>query len=153
LVQRIDADPDIERLAPAPFSSVRFRFRPHDLKAQSHDAHQSQVADDYLDRLNQAVLEAVNASREALLSHTKINGRYAIRLAIGNILSGGEVMSHNTDSYPTSRLAPRCADSQTALRCEVFAVCHPFGLGQIYEKTSTRSKILNPDVRQLDLAG
>ena len=33
------------------------------------------------------MLEAVNASREALLSHTKINGRYAIRLAIGNISS------------------------------------------------------------------
>jgi aromatic-L-amino-acid/L-tryptophan decarboxylase len=87
LVQRIDADPDIERLAPAPFSTVCFRFRPHDLKAQSHDAHQTQVDDDYLDRLNQAVLDAVNASGEAFLSHTKIRGRYAIRLAIGNICS------------------------------------------------------------------
>jgi aromatic-L-amino-acid decarboxylase len=40
-----------------------------------------------LDRLNQAVLDAVNASGKAFLSHTKINGRYAIRLAIGNISS------------------------------------------------------------------
>jgi aromatic-L-amino-acid/L-tryptophan decarboxylase len=84
LVQRIDADPDIERLAPAPFSTVCFRFRP---QAQSHDAHQTQVGDDYLDRLNQAVLDAVNTSGEAFLSHTKINERYAIRLAIGNISS------------------------------------------------------------------
>jgi aromatic-L-amino-acid/L-tryptophan decarboxylase len=87
LVQRIDADPDIERLAPAPFSTVCFRFRPHDLKAQSHDVHQTQACDDYLDRLNKAVLDAVNASGEAFLSHTKIDGRYAIRLAIGNISS------------------------------------------------------------------
>src|SRR5262245_37660665 len=87
LVQRIDADPDIERLAPAPFSTVCFRFRPHDLKAQSHDVHQTQACDDYLDRLNKAVLDAVNATGEAFLSHTKINGRYAIRLAIGNISS------------------------------------------------------------------
>jgi len=49
--------------------------------------HQTQVDDDYLDRLNQAVLDAVNASGEAFLSHTKIKGRYAIRLAIGNICS------------------------------------------------------------------
>jgi aromatic-L-amino-acid/L-tryptophan decarboxylase len=87
LVQQIDADPDVERLAPAPFSTVCFRFRPHVLKAQSHDTHQTQACDDYLDRLNQAVLDAVNASGEAFLSHTKINGRYAIRLAIGNISS------------------------------------------------------------------
>jgi len=40
-----------------------------------------------LDRLNQAVLDAFNASGKAFLSHTKINGRYAIRLAIGNISS------------------------------------------------------------------
>ena len=31
--------------------------------------------------------DAVNTSGEAFLSHTKINGRYAIRLAIGNISS------------------------------------------------------------------
>ena len=49
--------------------------------------HQPHACDDYLDRLNQAVLDAVNASGEAFLSHTKINGRYAIRLAIGNISS------------------------------------------------------------------
>ena len=57
------------------------------MKAQPHDAHQTQVDDDYVGRLNQAVLDAVNASGEAFLSHTKINGRYAIRLAIGNISS------------------------------------------------------------------
>ena len=49
--------------------------------------HQPHACDDYLDRLNQAVLDAVNASGEAFLSHTKINGRYTIRLAIGNISS------------------------------------------------------------------
>jgi hypothetical protein len=49
--------------------------------------HQPQAYDDYLDRLNRAVLDAVNASGEAFLSHTKINGRYAIQLAIGNISS------------------------------------------------------------------
>jgi aromatic-L-amino-acid decarboxylase len=75
LVQRIDADSDIERLAPAPFSMVCFRFPPHDLEALSHGAYQPQACDDYLDQLNRAVLDAVNASGEAFLSHTKVNGR------------------------------------------------------------------------------
>jgi hypothetical protein len=46
-----------------------------------------QACDEYLDRLNEAVLDAVNASGEAFLSHTKIRGRYAIRMTIGNINS------------------------------------------------------------------
>ena len=86
-MQRIDADPDIEALAPAPFSTVCFRFRPSELKAQLGDARRRQACDEYLDRLNEAVLDAVNASGEAFLSHTKIRGRYAIRMAIGNINS------------------------------------------------------------------
>ena len=78
LVQRIDADPDIEALAPAPFSTVCFRFRPSELKGVSGDARRRQACDEYLDRLNEAVLDAVNASGEAFLSHTKIRERYAI---------------------------------------------------------------------------
>jgi aromatic-L-amino-acid decarboxylase len=48
LVQRIDADPDIEALAPAPFSTVCFRFRPSELKALSGDARPRQACDEYL---------------------------------------------------------------------------------------------------------
>ena len=71
--RRIDEDPGFERLAPSPFSVVVFRSRPQGL------------ADDALDRHNAAVLEAVNASGEVFLSHTRVSGRFAIRLAIGNL--------------------------------------------------------------------
>ena len=60
-MQRIDVDPDIEALAPAPFSTVCFRFRPSTLKALSGDARRRQACDEYLDRLNEAVLRALLA--------------------------------------------------------------------------------------------
>ena len=41
--------------------------------------------DEALNQLNEKLLEAVNATREVFLSHTKLNGRYTLRCAIGNI--------------------------------------------------------------------
>jgi aromatic-L-amino-acid decarboxylase len=63
-----------ERLAPVPFSVVCFRHRPAGMDDEAA-----------LERHNAAIIDAVNASGEAFLSHTKLDGRYVIRLAIGNI--------------------------------------------------------------------
>jgi aromatic-L-amino-acid decarboxylase len=71
----VDADPDWERIAPVPFSTVVFRLRPRAWAP----------ADPRLDAVNERLLEAVNASGEVFLSHVVLRGRYAIRLAIGNI--------------------------------------------------------------------
>ena len=38
-----------------------------------------------LDEHNTKVLEHVNAAREVYLSHTRVRGSYALRIAIGNI--------------------------------------------------------------------
>ncbi|MCS6816714.1 MAG: aminotransferase class I/II-fold pyridoxal phosphate-dependent enzyme [Blastocatellia bacterium] len=71
----VDADPDFERVAPTPLSTVCFRARPQSLALSEAD----------LDRFNAALLEAINATGECFLSHTRIRGRLALRLAIGNV--------------------------------------------------------------------
>jgi aromatic-L-amino-acid decarboxylase len=58
-------EPGWELSAPRPFSVVCFR------KEGSDEA-------------NEAILERVNAGGEIFISHTKLNGRYVLRLAIGN---------------------------------------------------------------------
>jgi aromatic-L-amino-acid decarboxylase len=69
----VDADPDFERLAPVPFSVVCFRAIARTLDDQGADA------------LNARIVDTVNATGEIFVSHTRLAGRYAIRLAIGNL--------------------------------------------------------------------
>jgi aromatic-L-amino-acid decarboxylase len=40
--------------------------------------------------LNEAIVEGVNRSGELFLSHTRLNGRYVIRLAVGNERTVGD---------------------------------------------------------------
>ena len=77
----IDAEPDAERLAPAPFSTVCFRWRPRRLVGREGDPE----TEGELDRLNEALLEGVNRSGKIFLSHTRLDGRFTIRLALGNL--------------------------------------------------------------------
>jgi aromatic-L-amino-acid decarboxylase len=75
LAQWVDADPDFERLAPAPLSTVCLRFRPRDLQ---HD-------EAYLNQLNTTLIEAINAEGNYYLSGTHLNGRFTIRVAISGL--------------------------------------------------------------------
>ena len=83
----IDDDPDFERLAPTPLSVVCFRVVPEDIGPRlSSAAPQDAVElEAYLDRLNEDILDTINASGQVFLSPTRLRGRFAIRLAIGNI--------------------------------------------------------------------
>jgi aromatic-L-amino-acid decarboxylase len=73
--EAVDAAPDWERLAPVPFSTVCFRYRPARLAAN----------ETALDAANAAIMDAVNRSGEVFLSHTRLAGRFTIRLAVGNL--------------------------------------------------------------------
>ena len=57
-----------------PFAVVCFRYHPPGVDDEAA-----------LERLNAALMDRVNRSGEAFLSHTKLNGRYVIRIAVGNI--------------------------------------------------------------------
>jgi aromatic-L-amino-acid/L-tryptophan decarboxylase len=71
----VDAHADFERVAPVPMSVVCFRARP---EAAAGD-------ESALEAFNQRLLDAVNASGEVFLSHTKLHGRFVLRLAVGNL--------------------------------------------------------------------
>ena len=77
----VDADPDFERLAPVPFSVVCLRWRP---AALADRVTEPEVAA-FLDERNQALLDAVTRTGEVLLSHARLNDRFAIRVALGNL--------------------------------------------------------------------
>ena len=71
----VEADPRFEVMAPAPFSVVCFRAR----FARRAPAEQ--------DEANQRLMDGVNASGEAYMSHTRLRGRMTLRLAVGNLRS------------------------------------------------------------------
>jgi aromatic-L-amino-acid decarboxylase len=81
LAATVDADPDWELLAPVPFSTVCLRWRPASLAAR---AAESELAE-RLDLANAAIMDAVNRSGEVFLSHTRLGGRFTIRVAVGNL--------------------------------------------------------------------
>lgn len=75
----IDAAPAWERLAPVPFSTVCFRHVPSGWAVDGPDPEER------IDAHNAALMDAVNRTGEIFLSHTRLDGRFAIRLAVGNV--------------------------------------------------------------------
>jgi aromatic-L-amino-acid/L-tryptophan decarboxylase len=71
---RVESDDRFELMAPAPFSTICFRYRPHGMSDEPA-----------LRDLNAAILDAVNATGTVYLSHTALRGAYVLRLAVGNL--------------------------------------------------------------------
>ncbi len=76
----VDESPDFELMAPVPFALVCFRaciIGPNESKGQPPI--------DGLNEINERLMNAINASGEAYLSHTKLNGKFTLRLSVGSI--------------------------------------------------------------------
>jgi aromatic-L-amino-acid decarboxylase len=74
LARWIEGERDFELLAPAPLSVVCLRAHPPGLDDPGT-----------LDSLNQRIVERINAAGRFFVSHTKLRGEYAIRVAFGNL--------------------------------------------------------------------
>lgn len=68
----IEAEPGWSVLAPVELAAVAFRYTSAEGSIDT-------------DELNHAILDRVNASGEAFMTHTSLRGRTALRVAIGNI--------------------------------------------------------------------
>ncbi|MGI8470084.1 MAG: pyridoxal phosphate-dependent decarboxylase family protein [Pyrinomonadaceae bacterium] len=69
----VENSENFELLAPVPFALVCFRAAPRDFTEEK------------LDKLNEEIMNEINASGEAYLSHTKLNGKFTLRLSVGSI--------------------------------------------------------------------
>ena len=69
----VAAAPDWKVVAPVTLSVVCFRYAPPDLSPEAADAR------------NMSILDRVNCTGHAYLSHTKLGGRVVLRHAIGNV--------------------------------------------------------------------
>jgi aromatic-L-amino-acid decarboxylase len=67
----VEMSPDFEIMAPVPFALVCFRAAPPGVED--------------LDALNEKIMNEINASGEAYLSHTKLGGKFVLRLSVGSI--------------------------------------------------------------------
>ncbi len=77
----IEADPDAELLFPVPFATVCFRMRPARYDGREGEPEVAGA----IDRLNERVMNRVNDSGQIFLSHTKVDGVFVLRVAIGNV--------------------------------------------------------------------
>ena len=72
LAARVDAAPDLERLAPVELSIVCFRYAPADLRSDEAA----------LDLLNKRVMQAVQEAGDVFLTQTTLSGRFALRACV-----------------------------------------------------------------------
>jgi aromatic-L-amino-acid decarboxylase len=77
----VNDDESFELLAPVTMGVVCFRARAFGGRMKET------VSDEELDALNERLLSRVNATGAAYLTHTRLRGRLALRIAVGNVLT------------------------------------------------------------------
>jgi len=75
----VEESADWELLAPVPLSLVCFRYRPRGA------SRVDEMSETKLDQLNEAIMNGLNITGRAYLSHTKLHDKLTLRLSIGNI--------------------------------------------------------------------
>ncbi len=73
LKSAISTSDNFELLAPVPLNTLCFRYHPPHIDDEEK-----------LDELNERLLDAIRDSGELFLTHTRLDGKYTIRIVIGN---------------------------------------------------------------------
>jgi len=81
----IDKSSDFERMAPTPFSTICFRAIPKNIPEYE------------LNNFNENLMNAINESGKLFLTHTKLNGKFVIRLVISGIRTEEKHVIHAWD--------------------------------------------------------
>jgi aromatic-L-amino-acid/L-tryptophan decarboxylase len=104
----VEGHPDLVVMAPAPLSVVCFRAEPHWLQAADATEEDPDPHGRALNELNRRWLAGINASGEAFLSHTELDGRFTLRLATGSLHTTDDHLEHTLEvlSRELARLAP-----------------------------------------------
>jgi aromatic-L-amino-acid decarboxylase len=108
----VDESADFEVLAPVPLQTVCFRYNPY----KGEDAAGGEAASDEreaeLDALNQTLMDSVNASGTIFLTHTRLDGRFCLRLSIGQIQTERR---HVDEAWQALRASPVVAERRGAV--------------------------------------
>lgn len=72
LETKIRSEKEFEILAPVSFNLICFRYKPADVTSEKE-----------LNFINEQLLHKINASGKIYISHTKLNGKYTLRMVIG----------------------------------------------------------------------
>jgi len=71
LLTKMKATEDFEILAPVPLNTICFRYRPRQVNSEGE-----------LNRINADLMHRLNATGKLFLTHTKLNGRFALRFVV-----------------------------------------------------------------------
>jgi aromatic-L-amino-acid decarboxylase len=71
-LRRVEDAADFDLLAPAPLATVCFRYHPRGIDAT-----------ETLNRVNTVLMDQLNRTGRLYLTHTKLDGRLALRLVVG----------------------------------------------------------------------
>jgi aromatic-L-amino-acid decarboxylase len=69
----VERHPDFELLAPVDLNLVCFRYNPG----------AGDLTEEDLEFLNKRLMDSLNRSRKMFLTHTKLSGRFTLRMSIG----------------------------------------------------------------------
>ena len=107
----VEESRDFEMMAPVPFALVCFRACPTSLSSPLMSKG-LRYDEDNLNRLNERIMNEINASGDAYLSHTKLDGKYTLRLSVGSIRVEERHLTKVWDIL-NEKLTPVISDSNT----------------------------------------